>query len=277
VIESNGEETNCMGCRFDERLIHLYVDGELGANAKSRVEDHLQICDECRDVYESLVQLKSRLAAACESVKAPDYLKTRISALCDKQADPGIKILSASEKLKLGFLQPTASRIMAVGFVLAAILVLVLIPSRSSLNSMAGELAKEHKGDPGLLDSNFISTTDPEDVQRYLRANLEMAIYIPPELPGGMTLEGVEMTTLSGKHLAHIRYSDGSMECSLFIMADMDPSPARQPSLIAADTEFETSSASDVNFVCWHKDKLAYILCGCCRFERLAQLAVSTI
>jgi hypothetical protein len=277
VIESNGEETNCMGCRFDERLIHLYVDGELGTGAKSRVEDHLQICDECRGIYEALLELRNQLVAACATVKAPDYLKTRISALCDKQADPGIKILSLSERLKLGFFQPAASRIMAAGFVLAAVLILVLIPSQSNLSNMVGELAKEHMGKPGLVDANFISTDDPRDVEQYLHANLGMAVYVPTNLPGNMVLTGVVIDDLDGKRIAHIRYSDGSMECSMFILPDMNLNPTRQPSLIAAGTEFEISSAHDVNFVCWHKDKLAYILCGCCRFERLAQLAVSTI
>jgi hypothetical protein len=271
---------NNMGCKFDERLIHLYADGELGANARGRVEDHLRICDDCRAVYESIMQLKSELVTACEEVKAPDYLRSRIIALCGQESISDEPVLNRIERFKLKFHKPIASRSLAIGFVLAAIVILVLIPGRGGLNSIAAELAQQHKGQPGTIDTQFLSTSDSHEVESYLDANLEISAFIPPSLPGDLMLKGFSATDLGGKRMAHMRYSDGKIECSLFIYPDLYPKSTRgggQPSMIAAGTEFEISSSEDVNFICWHKEELAYVLCGCCCFEKLTQLAASTI
>jgi anti-sigma factor RsiW len=269
-----------MGCKFDERLIHLYADGELGANARERVEEHLRICDDCRAVYESIMQLKSELITACAEIKAPDYLRSRVISLCGQDSGSNEPVLNRIERFKLKLYQPIASRSLAIGFVIAAILIMVFIPGRGGLNSLAAELAQQHKSQPGIIDAQFISTSDSHEVESYLNANLEISAFIPSSLPDNMTLKGVKTTDLGGIRMAHVRYSDGKMECSLFIYPDIQFNSTRRggrPTMMAVGTEFEISSSEDVNFVCWHKEKLSYILCGCCCFEKLTQLAASTI
>ena len=266
-----------MACKFDEKIIHLYTDNELGETARARVAEHLKNCDHCRALEQAIREQKSNLYEACSAVKAPSHLRNRILAGLDSEAKPEPVMLSFFERLRLTLDGFKTSRVTALGAVFAVVMLLVMFPGEEGLSSMAGDLAREHMELPDLDASGFLATANANEVEEYFFNELKLETDIPPFLEGGFTLTGAEIVESDDLPLAHARYSDGKIKCSLFIFVDPRTSFDASKTVIAAGKEFEISSSSDVNFICWHDNKTAYILCGCCCFDKLTSLALAGI
>jgi anti-sigma factor RsiW len=266
-----------MHCKFDEHIIHLYLDGELGENARARVEDHLLVCDKCRAKYESLALLRRELASACARIKAPPHLRERISAMPANSMPTAISNFTASEKIRLLFSNARLLRTAAAAFALAAIIFMLLLPKDGDLERMTGKLARVYMEWPGDSDNLSFDSSDSGEIQKYLHSELGLAAVIPQSLDGGFNLSGVKVISMPDGRMAHIRYSDGEMGCSMFIFKETSSSNDGSRMMVISDREFEVGSSADVNFVHWHQGGTGYILCGCCRFEKLAHMAGSRI
>jgi anti-sigma factor RsiW len=265
-----------MGCKFDEKIIHLYVDDELGETARARIEDHLNICDDCWIKYQSILLLRQKLAAACFKTRAPAHFKPHISNLLHtREKTPAV--FSHNDKIKYIFANVRASRPLAIGLVAAAILFLVLSHAGSGLSRLTRPLGQEYISWSGDANEIIPLRDDPQQVRDYCSANLGAISDIPECLSPGFELQGARLITLQSKQMIHLRYSNGKSACSMFVFKEEHPHDPRGPLLIASDREFEIGSSDDINFIRWHKGEVTYILCGCCCFDELARLAVATI
>lgn len=266
-----------MNCRFDEKIYHLYADGELGESARRLVEEHLETCYLCKAKFESIIFIKDQMREACLKVQAPAYLRTRIIANLEGANRPGTLQLGFFERLNLIIMNFRSARMAALGIIFSLVMLAVLLPGRRGLSKVAGDLAHEYTSWHVNNPVEFLSTGDPGEAEQYIVRNLGIHSEIPSALASDMMLVGVGLADLNGDLIAHARYSDGKMDCSMFIFEEKQPGHKPSATLVAAGQEYEISSSADVNLLCWHKDKMNYVLCGCCCFEKLSQLAMSTI
>ncbi|MFL5320557.1 MAG: anti-sigma factor family protein [Myxococcaceae bacterium] len=77
-----------MNCLELDRFLHPYLDGEFGVDERSEVEKHLSECAECaRKVHvEGRFKATVKKAAAEQTVKAPDALRSRILKDLDRES-----------------------------------------------------------------------------------------------------------------------------------------------------------------------------------------------
>jgi len=266
-----------MNCKFDERILHLYADNQLGDHTRSRLIEHLNYCDQCRSTVESIKALKAEMFSACSSVEAPGYLAARISAELDVAQSSISTRLNLSEKLRLMVFKLQSKRSLAMGFVLLLIIFTILIPGKAGMSSVAGELAKEYSTGPGYTEAAGLVSGDPAEITRFFYENMGLNTKIPQLLHKKFQLEGGSIIQLRGRSMAHIRYTDGIEKCSMFIVNDPSFEPDKSELYRASGVEFEIFNSGKVNFICWNNGFNSYILCSnCCPLD-LVNMAVSDI
>ena len=266
-----------MSCRFDEKILHLYVDNELGEHTREKLEEHLTYCAECQRTVESINAMKSGLAAACSAVKAPAYLYARISGSLEPAMASRRSKLNLKERLGLLILNFQASRRWAIGVVFALILIFILFPGKRGLQSIAGELAKEHMTHPAYIEASNLHTDEASEVIDFLKQKLGFSSDIPQFIQNKYKLEGVRVFKIQGRPVAHVRYSDGQAGCSMFIINNLSLESDYTELYIASGIEFKACNYGDCNLICWDNGSNCYILCGNCCFKDLVNMAVSFI
>lgn len=66
-------------CREVLRRIELYLDGELEADVRVEIEEHLVLCGDCTDHSDFQRMLKGLIKAKCGCDEVPVHLLERIS------------------------------------------------------------------------------------------------------------------------------------------------------------------------------------------------------
>ncbi|MFZ1361993.1 MAG: mycothiol system anti-sigma-R factor [Candidatus Nanopelagicales bacterium] len=81
--ESGSAQAAQAGCPCSEANEHVwnYLDGELSEQDCSRIKEHLAVCKECRDQYESEQSLKEAVSRSCGCDEVPITLRAEISVL----------------------------------------------------------------------------------------------------------------------------------------------------------------------------------------------------
>ena len=149
--------------KFSE-LITSYIDDELDARRRKKVQSHLGTCSECNDHYLSELNVKKLLKLQLPEIKAPVQLRHRIRRqLARKGSRPGFWQLIQS----LFVYRPIAA-----SAALTAIAFFALFPSFEMIN----------KTSP-LLDSRSDWTIFPLDWTLFLSNHcVKNVIYLVPKL-----------------------------------------------------------------------------------------------
>ncbi len=177
-------------------LVTGYVDGVLGPEERSRVEEHLASCPSCRDQAEFEGQLGPRLRAALPSPEPrPELLEA-------------VRRRLQSVRSPRPWLLPVAAAFL--GFVLWG---------RGSAPFVAWELARDHDHCFGQTHLPArIWSSDPVEVARWFE---EQGTAVPP-LPDGrrdLLLVGARYCPLVDRLAAHVYYANDDRHLSLFVIA----------------------------------------------------------
>jgi hypothetical protein len=160
---------------------------------------------------------------------------------------------------------------------MAVILLLIFIPGGDGFESIAAGLAREHFNWQQSPLKHCVRSAEPIEISRYIEDELGYRINVPGCLCDEYHLAGGGITELHGKQIAFIGYTNGSMNCTLFILNRSLIKPSRNKAMVVSGREFEFGKADDLNFIFWVKDYNTYILCGCCPHEKLVNLALASI
>lgn len=179
-------------------LVTGHVDGALDAETEARVAEHLAGCADCRAQAEAETDLRGRLRALA-SPDPPAGLETRLRA-----------------RLR----RPPAARRWALRLLpLAAGLAALFFWLRGSPTALAQELALDHAACFAMAPLPAeLASPDAAVVSEWLSRHGAAV----PQLPAradGLVLQGVrECPLLDGTTVAHLYYSGGARQVSLFVV-----------------------------------------------------------
>ena len=265
-----------MSCKFDEKILHLYLDNELGELTKQRLEKHLETCSICRQRLDTFRAIRDKLQANCSRAKAPAVLRERILTDLGTNHKWKWSFSDLLDGLKIGILNLRARKIMAAGFVLVILGLLIVNSSYNTLESMADELADGYTFWPGISQAAMLNSSDNNEVNLFLKSDFGLDVPLPEFLPDSLNLESAGVLYISGRKIAHLRYSNGEARYSLFIVQSSLLHHHGVDCFKSHGREFEVSHRFNVNLLSWQQNNYAYILCGRCCYDRLARLASST-
>lgn len=266
-----------MTCRFDEKILHLYIDNELGAETKARVSEHLRFCDECLARVKAIENFKNKLSEVCSTIKTPQHLRSRVLEKLDQEQPSGEIKLRLLDNIKLIFQNVKPAQAVVPGLVFAFILLLVFIPNRDGLNSIAGILAKQHLHRHSLEIEDELQTNISSEISSFLVNYLGQRVDIPGSLGKDICLKGCCLFQVKDMQVAHVYYTSELIDCSLFIVDSSIIGNGRVDHLIASGVRFGYGSSKDVNYICWQKASKTYILASCCPHDKLINLAMTAI
>jgi anti-sigma factor RsiW len=172
-----------------------YVDRALSAEELAAMEAHLEGCAECARQVEEERALGARLRELPAPVPRDE--------------------LEAEVRRRLA---PAPRSVASWALPLAASLVLLLLWARGSAAFVAWELARDHRhcfGQERLPAQ--VWSEDPGVVERWFeKQGTELPIV--PEGAGGLELVGGRYCTLLDRGVAHLYYSAGEHQASLFVL-----------------------------------------------------------
>ncbi len=68
-----------------EHLLSAYVDNELTENEKREVEEHLQMCSDCLELYEDFSLMGHQLVNTYKQITLPNHLTYQVMAAIDQK------------------------------------------------------------------------------------------------------------------------------------------------------------------------------------------------
>jgi len=190
--------------------LHAYLDGELSLEGSLEVEHHLSECAVCRRELETYRALRRLLQSAKSTAPEAETALLRVTRT--------VRLRHRRRTLAMGG---------AMAMAAAALVTLVLIPSRTS--GIVGEVAAVHARALEAGQSVEISSDDPAAVERWLEARLPGAV--PPTAGGdGFALRGARVDSLEGRPVATAVYQVRNHLVDVFAWRstekDMEPRPS---------------------------------------------------
>jgi predicted anti-sigma-YlaC factor YlaD len=76
-----------MNCEQVRQLQSNYIDEELIEQVRSRIDEHLAVCDACREDYEAVAQAVDRLHAAAPSEDVAPWFAERALERLEREND----------------------------------------------------------------------------------------------------------------------------------------------------------------------------------------------
>ncbi len=73
-----------MNCRKTSSLISAYIDGELQSTDHQIVREHINLCAECRDEYDGIVQMKHALSNIQMHAPRPEFSNQIMARIHDE-------------------------------------------------------------------------------------------------------------------------------------------------------------------------------------------------
>jgi anti-sigma factor RsiW len=181
-------------CADQELLLGGLVDGELDAANTAMVEAHVLRCEGCREELERLQAVRSMLRSEGVRHKAPQALRSRISAL------PELNPKAANQNRVASWLAP------ALAGALAASLAMVAVLPNGSQSVVEQELVSSHVRSlqPGHLTD--VQTTNQHIVKPWFNGRIDFAPPVPELASVGFPLAGGRLDSIDGKTVAAIVY-----------------------------------------------------------------------
>jgi mycothiol system anti-sigma-R factor len=257
-----------MNCEEAKKVMDAYLDGELDPITNQKIEEHLQDCPECDEVYKAHRVFIGAIRNAAPYYKAPSKLRERIQLSLREQTanEPVRSVMDAPS------FTPRAQRTMqgapfgtswswlalAAGIIVAAIVALNFMPhSRRSGDDqfLATQLIASHAR--SLLANHLtdVPSSDQHTVKPWLDAKLDFAPAVVDLSNEGFPLIGGRLDYLDNRPVAALVYGRRKHFINLFVWpaaADAKTTPqtiSRQGYQLLhwADSDFNYWAVSDVN------------------------------
>jgi mycothiol system anti-sigma-R factor len=238
-----------MKCPFHLHL-STYLDGELDHLKANETREHLKTCVACQEELNLLLDIRNSLKQAAASAKAPDSLRERI--------------VGETRQARSTVFIPRKN--FAYAFPLVALLLVAAIVSfyyhwpweRNSFGQVVASMVKYHSAyasgerAPGIRSSNI------QDVELWVKGNLDFKILIPNAAFAGYDLVGGDIFEQSGRKFLYLKYQEDGKIIGYVIFEDF-ALPIDLPETInMGEITLHIGKIQETNIGVWKRGKLVY-------------------
>jgi anti-sigma factor RsiW len=229
-----------MTCKDVRDLIDAYADGELDLVRSLEIEEHLQDCPACSQVYRNLRTLKGSLAGSALYYSAPAGLQASVQAAVRKSSGAEQRVVRPP---LWAWAAVAAALVVAV---LAAWGVARLLSSSSGSTSLEQEVVASHVRSlmPGHLTD--VASTDKHTVKPWFDGKLDFSPSVVDLSEQGFPLIGGRLDYLDGRPVAALVYGRNKHFINLFVWPSSDPSGT------------SASALQGYNVIHWTKGGMTY-------------------
>ncbi len=232
-------------CQSIDPLITPYVDGDIDAASRLRVDDHVQRCPPChsrvaaeRAVRELMRVRRPEIASAT----APGPLRARCAALRATAAPGGVLGTALRGRMK-----PLA---IAAGVVLAVGGVFLYQATNSSTRVLAAELTADHVKCFGVVNSLVGANANAAAVEQVMADVFDWQMHVPEPTGEGLELVGARPCLYARGKAAHLMYRHHGQPLSVFML----------PQLTRAGKKDEVVDVMGHEAAVWSKDGRTFVL-----------------
>jgi len=217
-------------CQTLMKLLYPYLDGELDIKESLRVQEHLQECPYCAEVFRQEKGFLQELKTSALIPSAPAHLQDRL-----RRSTKPLVLLQQKEADVLKGPRPRSSTTllaatMAMFIMIMAGLILYVLPKQAKMSSQ--ELAKTlveidraavelHEGILSGRDHFDIMSSDPAVIVGWVQQGLDFPLVLPQEEVSSMHLVGGKVVPFQEKKAALLGYEDKNYRVSLLVTTPM--------------------------------------------------------
>ena len=232
-----------MNCHDVQNFIDGYIDGELDLVRNLEIEQHLQECSTCAQIYKNRQALQAVMQADALYQKAPAHLQKRIQSSLRRANRPRPVLRITPFRLL------NIAAVLLVAFATAWILINSLSASSVNESLVQGVLSSHIRS---LMVSHLVdvTSTDQHTVKPWFDGKLD---YSPPVVDlaqQGFPLVGGRLDYLDDRSVAALVYKRRSHFINLFIW----PST----STFAADDKVTVVTRQGYHLITWTKSGMTY-------------------
>lgn len=230
-----------MNCQEAQSLINGYVDGELDLVRNLAIEEHLQQCALCSQVYKNQRVLRHEIKTGSLYFKAPPDLQRKVQSSVRKAAKAEARSRFLPKRW-LSIAAPTAA---------AAIVVLALVPllrgpsaddllTREVISSHVRSLMADHLTD--------VSSSDQHTVKPWFNGKTDFSPPVKDLAEQGFPLIGGRLDYIGNRAVAALVYQRRKHFINLFVW----------PSEVKSDVGPKSLSRQGYNLFYWVKAGMTY-------------------
>jgi len=206
-------------CSSIDPLITPYVDGDIGAVERRRVDAHVRVCPPCHSrvaAEQAVRDLLNARRATLSAGSASVALRDRCRAL-----GPGSVRISISRATTVWYFR-------VAPFAFAAALVLVVggsflyVSTDRSTRLLAAELTADHVKCFGVMNSLLGTTADRPTIEHAMASTFGWQMHVPDAAQGpGLELVGARPCLYARGKVAHLMYRHNGHPVSVFMIPNM--------------------------------------------------------
>jgi anti-sigma factor RsiW len=207
-------------CSSIDPLITPFVDGDLGAADRQRVDAHVRVCAPCHSRVAAEQAVRDLLHARRASLTAGSAsvaLRDRCAALGSpsvKGSRPGVT--STAWRGRMAPLALAATLVIVVGGAF------VYVATDRSTRVLAAELTADHVKCFGVMNTLLGTSADRVAIENAMAATFGWQMHLPDATGGpGLELVGARPCLYAKGKMAHLMYRHNGHPVSVFMIPDM--------------------------------------------------------
>jgi anti-sigma factor RsiW len=217
-----------------QHAVEAYSDGELDASQQSYIEQHLEGCLACREVYDKLQRLQAGIRAQAPYFRAPESLGVRIVSSVYRSESGGVRVW------KWMAIAASVALVLSLG---AQVFLRKATPTANEL--LARDLFAGHAR--SMLGGHLVDvvSSDQHTVKPWFNNKLDFSPDVKDLSSAGYPLFGGRLDYLERRPVAALVFRRAKHVINLFIL----PSSQSRP---------EAISENGYHVVSWTRDGMTY-------------------
>ncbi len=234
-----------MNCQETQHLIHAYLDGELDLVKSLEIEEHLQGCETCSQIYQNQQALRTALKDGSLYFKSPAPLRKHIQAALREAERSDARTTRTPRALPWRWIG-VAVALAVVVFIAWGVVRSLSTPSANDL--VAQEVVASHVR--SLMPNHLVDVTssDQHTVKPWFSGKLDFSPVVEDLTNQGFPLVGGRLDYVDNRPVAALVYRYQQHLINLFSW----------PAAGAPDTPVTLETRQGYHVAHWIKSNMAY-------------------